>query len=302
MKRLCLLVIVLSVVAAIAQDQPAAPTSNEQKGFTVVERTAPTYSDMNCAGFISKEKYNHANYVLAGAEAPAATQFAQGDTIFLEGGGYTEGERYSVIRELNDPNRNPAFPGQAAAIAAVGQPYQELGRVRVTAQRGKTAIAVVEFSCTAMVTGDLVVPFAEKQPVSFRSTTFERWPAGTGSINGRILMAKEFDVVVGPGQKVYLNVGSSQGVKIGDYFRAVRGYDPMRIEPTEALSYKQQQSEDTSKVNPRMANSTYAQLPKRALGEMVILSVTPTSATAMITSAMEHIDVGDAVELETPKQ
>ncbi|HET7841011.1 MAG TPA: hypothetical protein VFM21_05370, partial [Terriglobia bacterium] len=194
MKRLCLLLVLLTVVAAVAQDQPPAQAAPPQRTSNMIERApAPTYSDLNCAGFISKEKYNHANYVLAGAEAPAATQFAQGDTIFLEGGGYTEGERYSIIRELRDPNRNPAFPGQASAIAAVGQPYQELGRVRVTTMRGKTAIAVVEFSCTAMVTGDLVVPFVEKQPVAFRNAGFERWPASAGSINGRILMAKEFD-------------------------------------------------------------------------------------------------------------
>lgn len=301
MKRLCLLLVLLTVaIAAFAQAPPAAPA---QRATNMIERApAPTYSDLNCAGFISKEKYNHANYVLAGAEAPAATQFAQDDTVFLEGGGYTEGERYSVIRELRDPNRNPAFPGQAAAIAAVGQPYQELGRVKVTALRGKTAIAVVEFSCTAMVTGDLVVPFVEKQPVSFRNAGFERWPASSGSVNGRILMAKEFDVIVATGQKVYLSVGSSQGVKVGDYFRAVRGYDPMKIDQTEALSYKVQQSEDTSKVNPRMPNATYAGLPKRALGEMVVLSVTPTSATAMITNTLEHINVGDTVEMESPQQ
>lgn len=303
MKRLCLLVIALTVVAAVAQDQAPAQAAPAQRASNIVERVAaPTYSDLNCAGFISKEKYNHANYVLAGAEAPAATQFAQGDTIFLQGGGYTEGERYSIIRELRDPNRSPAFLGQAAAIAAVGQPYQELGRVRVTALRGKTAVALVEFSCTAMVTGDLVVPYVEKQPVAFRNAGFERWPASGGSINGRILMAKEFDVVVAAGQKVYLSVGSSQGVKVGDYFRAVRGYDSMKNEPVEALSYRVQQSEDTSKTTYRIPNGTYAQLPKRALGEMVVLSVTPTSATAMVTMSLEHINVGDIVELETPQQ
>ena len=37
-------------------------------------------------------------------------------------------------------------------------------------------------------------------------------------------MGKDFDSVVGTGQKVYLNVGSNQGVKVGDYFRATRNY------------------------------------------------------------------------------
>ncbi len=37
-------------------------------------------------------------------------------------------------------------------------------------------------------------------------------------------MGKDFDSVLGTGQKVYFNVGSNQGVKVGDYFRAVRSY------------------------------------------------------------------------------
>lgn len=302
MKRLCLLFLVLTAVA-FAQEQ-AAPTAPAQRTSNLVERVAaPTYSDLNCAGFISKDTYNRANYLVAGLEAPHATQFGQGDTVYLEGGGYAEGERYSIIRELRDPNRNPAFYGQGAAIAALGQPYQELGRVRVNGMRGKIAIATVEFSCTAMVAGDLVVPFVEKQAVQYRNTGFERFPVDSGSVTARIVMAKEFDVVVATGQKVYLSAGSSQGVKVGDYFRAVRTYDPRTMELVDALSHKVQQSEDTQKVKAKIPAGKYAELPKRALGEMVVLSVTPTSATAMITKALEHINVGDIVELEgTPQQ
>jgi hypothetical protein len=302
MKRLCLLFLVMTAIVVVAQEQPAAPTNApiQQRISNAMERpAAPTYTDQNCAGFISKENYNHANYLLAGSEAPNATQFAQGDTVFLEGGGYAEGERYSIIRELRDPNRNPAYYGQAAEIAKVGQPYQELGRVRVTAMRGKVAVAQVEFSCTAMVAGDLVVPFVEKQPLTFRmGTSFERFPAGESGLSGRIVMAKEFDVIVGDGHKVYLNVGSAQGVKVGDYFRAVRDYNPDNQEAVEALSYRTQQTEDTMKKQPKIAKATFASLPKRTLGEMIVLSVTPTSATAMITRTVEHINVGDAVELE----
>lgn len=298
MKHFCLLALVLIAAVALAQEQQPAPAPAQHVSNMVERAVAPTYSDLNCAGFISKEKYNHGNHLLAGAESPEASQFSQGDTVFLEGGGYAEGERYSIIRELRDPNRNPAFLGQAAAVAATGQPYEELGRVRVTALRGKTAIAKVEFSCTSMVSGDLVVPFVEKQPVAFRNAGFEQWPAGAASVNGRIVMAKHFDTVVAAGQKVYLNVGSSQGVKVGDYFRAVRGYDPANTEMVEALSFKTAQTEDTMKEQPRTTNATYAQLPKRAIGEMVVLSVTPTSATAMITTSLEQINVGDKVEME----
>ncbi len=300
MKRLSLLLLVLTAMATVAAAQEAAPAAPPQGPTSnLVERVnAPTYSDMNCAGFISKENYNHANYLLAGDESPIASQFNDGDTVFLQGSGYTEGERYSVIRELRDPNRNPAFVGQQAAVAALGQPFQELGHIRITGIRGKIAIAKVEFSCTAMVAGDLIVPYVEKQTIPYHPANFNRFPADSRSVGGRIVMAKEFDVIVGTGQKVYLDLGSNKGVKVGDYFRAVRDYDPKKQDPVEALSYKTQQTEDTMKTQIKVLDATYATLPKRTLGEMMVISVTPTSATAIITNTVEHINVGDRVELE----
>src|SRR3569832_477479 len=99
MKRQCLMFLVLTVVMAVAQEQPqVAPGAQiAQRTSNVVEHaTAPTFSDLNCAGFISKENYNPGNYLVAGEESPAATQFEQGDTVFHEGS-YAEGERYSVV-------------------------------------------------------------------------------------------------------------------------------------------------------------------------------------------------------------
>ena len=298
MKRLSLLLVALAATMAVAQ----APTSGAvaQRQTNLVEHEfMPTYSDLNCAGFISKDKYNESNYLLAGAESPSTSQFGQGDTIFLTGGGYEEGKRYSIIRAVRDPNRYPEFPGQAKLLLTTGTPYDELGHVLVTGMRGSVAIAKVEFSCTSMIAGDLVVPYIEKEPVHFRpKMAFDRFPANAGSVFGRIVMAKDFDVVVGNGQKVYLDVGSSKGVKIGDYFRAVRSYDPTRMDEVDALAYKAKETDDTQSKKLNINSAKLATLPTRSLGEMIVLSVTPTSATAMITNIVESIAVGDVVELE----
>ena len=169
----------------------------------------------------------------------------------------------------------------------------------MTAIRGKVAIAVVEFSCSTMVAGDFVVPFQEKPPLAYRpKTAFERFPAGQGSVTARIVMAKDFDFLVGTSHKVYLSAGADKGVKVGDYFRAVRNYDPARVGEVEALSMKVQQSEETQKNDMSLRKEKYVELPQRALAEMIVLNVTPTSSTAMITYALESVTVGDLVELE----
>ncbi len=296
MKKLGML-LALCAPLAWAQAPPSAPA---QATTNLVERVpAPSYSDMYCSGFISKQDYAKGSMFVAGAESPNQTQFYQGDYVFLEGSGYQEGSRYSILRELRDPNKSRAFPGQGGAISDLGQPYAELGRVRVTALRGNTAIALVEFSCATMVAGDLVVPFQEKPPVTFRpNRPFDRFPASAGSVTARIVMAKDFDYVLGTGHKVYISAGADKGVKVGDYFRAVKSFDPAKADEVERLSYKVAQSEETQKHPLSVSSLKYAELPKKALAEMIVIDVTPTSSTAMITFSVESVTVGDTVELE----
>ncbi len=289
------LLLALCAPLMFSQQEPGASRATTN----LVERVqAPSYSDLYCSGFISKENYAKGNAIVAGEESPNQTQFKQGDTVFLEGSGYQEGSRYSVLRELRDPNRSRAFPGQGAAISELGQPYAELGRLRVTAIRGKTAIALVEFSCAPMVSGDLAVPFQDKPPVTYRAKMmFERYPASKGSVTARIVLAKDFDYVLGTGHKVYISAGADKGVKVGDYFRAVRNYDPAKMNEVEALSLKPPSSEETQKYQMAVSKAKYAELPTRALAEMIVLNVTPTSSTAMITYAVESVTPGDMVEL-----
>jgi hypothetical protein len=45
-------------------------------------------------------------------------------------------------------------------------------------------------------------------------------------------------------------VGANQGVKVGDYFRAVRTYDADLNDPVDSLSFKAAIAEDTQKKTP----------------------------------------------------
>lgn len=299
MKRVALLLVFCTAIA-LGQQQPAGQSSFASTATNLVERAeAPTYSDLYCSGFMTKQEIGRGNYVIGGVATPNQTQFAQGDTLFLEGTGYQEGARFSVVREVTDPDRMPIFAGQKMLMAEAGQPYADLGRVRVITLRGKTAIALVEFSCNAMVAGDLLVPFQEKPPLAYRpKTSFERFPAEKSGVTGRIVMAKEFDSIAGTGHKVYINAGADKGVKVGDYFRVVSGYDPAKIDQTEALSYKMPYSEEAQKNVPRVPPARFAELPQRAIAEAIVVNVTPTASTAMITLSVEHVTVGDTVELE----
>lgn len=294
------------VAVAVAQQSgsagPQAPSkpAPQVASTNVSERVqSPTYSDVYCAGFLSTAAVPTSTFVTGGLATPHQTKFADRDYVYLSGSGFQVGSRYTILRELRDPNRREVFIGQRALLGGLGEAYAELGRVRVVGVNGNIGITVVEFNCDTMVPGDVAVPFREKPQPAFRgSTSFDRFAPPNGKLAGRIVMAKDFDSIVGTGQKVYLNVGADQGVKVGDYFRAVRTYDSIKKDEVDALSYKASQTEDTQKNPPALSTSRIEQFPRVSLGEMVVLDVTPKSATAMITFALEDIHLGDGVEME----
>jgi hypothetical protein len=319
MKKIGLLLL-LTATAAWAQSTPTASDSTTPEGtiatsvsFPIQRVLKPTYADVYCAGFINRQTLPDANYVAGGLETPQTTKFANGEMIYLRGSGYSAGAQYEIIRALRNVNEYETFPGQRKLLKATGQPYQVVGRVRVIDTRSKTAVAQVEYSCDPINPGDTAIPFAEKTMVDFHPPLrFDRFLPSGSKVSGRIVMGKDFDSEFGTGQKVYINVGANQGVKVGDYFRAVRHYDADLKDPVDSLSFKAALSEDTQKKQPSFDPGRFEKgngpvihvrdLPRRAVGEIVVIGTTPTTATGMIVFAMEDVHAGDGVELDEQTQ
>ncbi len=313
-----LLVLTLVATGAVGQQQltstmPATPEADGTVHTSVnepfVRFQTPTAADIYCAGFITRDRVPDANYVNGGLQTPTSTKFEIGELVYLAGSGYQAGQLFSVVRELRDVNEYEIYPGQKKVLAATGRPYAEIGRVRIVDTRSHSAIGQVEFSCDPINPGDVVVPFVEKPPVSFRVPEhFDRFAPATGKLSGRVVLGKDFDTELGTGMKLYLNVGSNQGVKVGDYFRVVRSYTASLHDPADSLSIDAQTSEDTQKRPPTFEanrwnrnkgpNIHVADLPRRAVGEVVVLNVTPTASSAMVVFALEDVYAGDNVELD----
>lgn len=299
MRRLFLL-LVAATLSAGAQQAPQPPATVVPGTNLSQQPLKPTYADLYCAGFMRSQLIPRGAHIAGGLHSPNATQFATNDTVFITGAsGLHVGDQLSLVRELRDPNRSETYMGQHAAVGAAGHAYADLGRVRVTAMRGRVAIANIDFSCAPAVPGDLAIPFQERASVTLRPyVPPDRFPQETPGPKGKIVLAKDFDVVLGTGHKVYLNLGSDKGVKPGDYVRILRSYDPSKMEPVDRLSYKPQSSEETQAPGMNVDEHDYAQLPERVVGEAVVLMSGPGSSTAMITYALEDVLVGDEVEMQ----
>ncbi|MGA9640713.1 MAG: hypothetical protein WBQ72_04910 [Terriglobales bacterium] len=319
MKKTGLLVLLVASLAVGQSTPMLTSTMTATPGANgIIETTAnvpfvrfqtPTQADIYCAGFISKDRIPDARYVNGGLQTPTSTKFEIGEIVYLSGTGYQAGQLYSIVRELRDVNEYEIYPGMRKMLASIGHPYGEIGRVRILDTRSKSAIAQVEFSCDPINPGDVAVPFVDKSMVAFHVPGhFDRFAPPNGKLSGRIVLGKDFDTILGSGVKLYLNVGANQGVKVGDYFRVVRSYTSTIKDPVDSLSFKAQISEDTQMHSPtfeatRMTrgkgpNILVGDLPRRSVGEVVIVGTTPTSSSAMVVFALEDILAGDTVQLD----
>lgn len=282
--------------ASPAQAQPSQPRVRGQRANLSIG-SAPTAADMYCSGFITTEKVPEARYVAAGWNSPDQTRFAGfADIIYIHGRDMKEGERYSIVRHAKDPNDYESYSGQKSSIRDAGETYFEMGYVKVIDVQKNTAVAVPELNCGEFVPGDLAIPFVERAAPPFRVVTMDRFAPPNGKTVGRIIMAKEFDTLVGSKYVVYLNLGADKGIKVGDYFRATRTYAYSYNDRDGGLSRMASYDEDTQKNPPKLPLGDVSSLPRRTLGDLIVLQVHKKSSTAMILTAYEDIHVGDHVE------
>jgi hypothetical protein len=305
MKSLCLVVLLaagsMAMQAQDAPEQPQAPKITVPATNFVEKPLAPTYSDINCSGFASKQSIDAKNLVIGGEHSPHVSQFGGRDLIFMSGEGLAVGSQFRLVRRVIDRNRVEAFEGQYKMAKEGGDQWADLGYAHVVQVVDGVPMARVDFSCQPIVVGDIAMPFAERPPVPYSRNpmAFQEFGVPTSSTVGKIVQAKDFDYLLGTGKKVYLNIGTDKGLKPGDYLRVTRGYDWKNdVRPIDRLSIEATMSEETSDRMPTATKGVEAKFPRRGLGEMIVLWSGQNNAVALITVSREDIHLGDQVELE----
>jgi hypothetical protein len=321
-KRTIFLAVFLSV---FAHGQQPNTSGQSPDGTRISQYALPvSRSDLYCAGFVSSQRLSRDHFVAGGLATPIQTHFGDRALIYLYGGGYAPGTRVAIVREMRDINLYTPFPEAQELLRRTGQVYGEMGYARVIEIRGHdVAVAQVELACQDMVSGDLAVPFVEKPALTYRKrSAMDLFPAASNAVTGRIVGARDFDHYLCAGSKVYLNLGNENGLKPGDYLRVVRGYtvesaklqaklkaafppvdithgsDAPAMDPADAAVFNELDGDETQKNPGKLPKKSLGQLPRHVVGEAIVLSTQPRSATAMITFSLEDVHVGDAIELE----
>ena len=109
-----------------------------------------------------------------------------------------------------------------------------------------------------------------------------------------VVRGRDTSQVTGRWDSVYVNLGTKQGVKVGDYFRIFR-YQGTRSNTIPSTRDYQDRLYGYGS-NPK--HYAWNDLPREVLGEGIVLNASENASTVLVTASRSEIDSGDYVELE----
>jgi len=258
----------------------------------------PTVADMYCSGIITSDSIPRDTYVIAPEEAVHRIEAVEPDLVYINKGssdGVKVGDEFLVSRPVHDYVGITWFKWQAGLMSAMGTAYEDVGRIRVVNVLEKTSVAQVVHSCDIMQRDDIVQPFVERPaPPLHDDQQFDMFAPPSGKSIAMVAAAKNFGQVSGKGDIVYINLGSKQGVNVGDYFRVFRyqGNESETVYTEGGTTY------EMAGLGKDPKHYQWSNMPRLVLGEGVVLRVGPNSATVLLTHSRLEIFTGDYAELE----
>lgn len=267
----------------------------------------PTQADLYCTGTITNESIPRDGYVITGEGSNFKITFDEGDYVYLNKGasqGVKVGDEFSVVRSVEDPTEIDWSKWQTQIIHKLGTWWEDEGRVRVVVAQPNTSIAQVENSCSYVQRGDIILPFKERQAPPLKSeANFDRFAPFSGKATAMVMIGKSFQVQLGTNDVFFVNLGSEQGVRVGDYFRIFR-YTGTQHETAYQIKNFAFDADKESKVGRVYgfgsvpAKYSWDNTPREVIGEGIVLRTGSNSATVLTTFSLREFYVGDYVELE----
>ena len=221
--------------------------------------------DVYCSGYLGERDEAFVGRIVNAEKERNQTMFMAGDVLYIDIGsenGVQAGMEFTIVR----PSRLVNRWGTESDVS--GRIYMTPGRVRVLCAQEKASIAEIIYSCNEVEVGDFVAPF-EPVPVPLVRRTRPATICDTpnGKAIGHVVDTRDAVTPVGTDTVVFLDLGEQDGVNPGDFLTV---FHP----------------------------STQAVGVRTVLGEAAILTTRPRSSVAIITSMVDFIAVGDAVEVK----
>jgi len=285
------------------QDPAAAPAAG----------TEP-YPDSACTGFISDVPIKSDLKVVGSNRELQSYAFTQGTAVYLNKGleqGIKPGTVYQIVRPLGEIK-------QPFTKRSLGYFVRQLGLMTVESVQGGTSRAVITTNCDEIWLSDLLIPFepltdtrSEEVRVAATRIPDSIIPDSTAT-KGQIVMAKGFREYLATNDIVFVDIGAEKGVHPGDSFTIYRPIgqsegifqyrdDKIYTEREEGYGsdrYRGGEYSINSPVTRRdKIEETRPTLPRKVVGQLVLLKVDKTASVGRIVQTTEEINVGDRVQL-----
>ena len=318
----------LAAAPASAQTGGAPATRQKPQRPTVLFPTdrppAPVAraSEAACGGLIEQSAPAGAPQIVGAVAEQERRVFAQGDLVFIDTGaqqGVKVGQEFEVTRPRGRFRSKFSHKG-----GSLGVYTQEVGRLRVVRVRDRVSVAEVSVSCSDMLLGDMLRPVpARDVPAGRVEVNLDRFAEPTGKQTGHIVLARDGREVLSRDQVVFIDLGAEDNVRVGDYltvFRpdghgtivnygdeiaanARRGFESNELRGGGFSNQAQRVKDvDGSKYGATVKTPSIKHkrppVPRKVVGELVILHVEGRTATAVITRVAQEIHTGDAVEVQ----
>lgn len=286
----------LAGASAWTQNNPQSQTTSSTEA--VPAATSPDYTAVYCSNFVTTDRGGNNAWLISGEESNSKLVFALRDYVSINQGsnqGVRVGDRYSVFRPESDPTDVQWFKWQDKLMKAMGTLFVDAGQLKVVNVQPNVSTAQVIFACSYLQRGDLIRPFQERPSPPYKpATAFDQFAPVSGKSVGMLVVGKQFTQVYGKFSTVYVNLGSNQGVHVGDYLRIFRyqGSHAETVPTFEDFQYAMYGFGGTP------VRYKWNDLPRDVLGEGIVLNVGPNSTTMLITLARMDVYAGDYVEVE----
>jgi len=305
-----------------------------EQGPSVVEpgptQAAPVAgnSKLFCAGYIRYARFPKTPEIVGAEQEQEQRSFATGNFVYLNAGsqqGMKENQHFQIVRPRGDVKG--VYRQKKGYL---GTYVQELGQLQVLKVMERTSLAQITFSCGMVHLGDLILPVPSRvSPIQRADANVDRFEIPSGKQTGRLMMAHDGHEMLTRNDVVYIDLGTEDKVRTGDYltiYRPLGTGNLTQIDQEEAyhgratgfesnrrkgggFSVAANRAKDSTGLVASEGRYRYKpittkeikrhrpSMPRKVVGEMVIIDVQARTATAIITRVVTEVHTGDWVEV-----
>jgi hypothetical protein len=300
--------------------QSPAPTPQVIAPSAVAAPRVAGDSTLYCAGYIRYQKLPHMPEIVGAVEEQEQRTYADGDVVYLNAGsqqGIKEGQTFQIIRP-----RGTVKGVHKQKHGFLGKYIQEIGQLRVIKVNQNTSAARITFTCDTAVLGDLVAPVPDRESPMLRTDgNLDQFAEPSGKQTGRLMMARDSREMVTRNDIVYIDLGGEDKVNPGDYLTIYRPLGTGNI--TRVDNEENARTRDSGFQSDRFRGGGFSNqasrtkgghrnrpitskevkdhrppMPRKIVGEMVVINVESRTATAIITRVVGEVHTGDWVEIQ----